>query len=166
MRVPKRTGRTSTTSSVVNSYVSSDIQPTTLSRSSSVSFDNPSIDGSSINDENQPTNPRPIVNESLSLLPPTPALSSSLSELDPMWNGRTRTPSPLPSTLTPEPAINDFVDSPLVTIDPVLEYKPVVEGSPLPSPALSIDQASNESTAERMNEELLHVTEEDTLDLE
>ena len=82
-----------------------------------------------------------------------------------MWNGRTRTPSPLPSTLTLEPAINDFVDTLTVNIDPPLEDKPTVDESPLPSPALSIDQRSNESTTERMNDELLHVNEEDTLDL-
>ncbi|CAF2065281.1 unnamed protein product [Rotaria magnacalcarata] len=106
VRVPKRNGRASTTSSVVNSLISSDIHPTTFSRSSSISFDNPSIDGLSLNDENQIPNSTIRVSDSpLPLTSTTPGLSSSLSELDPILNNRPRTPSPISSIIVDEKAM-------------------------------------------------------------
>ncbi|CAF5219588.1 unnamed protein product, partial [Rotaria magnacalcarata] len=86
--------------------ISSDIHPTTFSRSSSISFDNPSIDGLSLNDENQIPNSTIRVSDSpLPLTSTTPGLSSSLSELDPILNNRPRTPSPISSIIVDEKAM-------------------------------------------------------------
>jgi hypothetical protein len=170
MRVPKRTGRSSTASSVVNSYISSDIHPANLSRSSSVSFDNPSIDGSSLNDENQIPNSRPITTDSPLLQSiTTPGLSSSLSELDPMLNSRPRTPSP---TIVDEqimmiPTDDNTVDQtlilekqPSIVIEESINVSEPNEHSVLSSPSPSIDLS-----VERKNDDLLQITQEDSLDL-
>jgi hypothetical protein len=172
---------------VVNSFISSDIHPTTLSRSSSVSFDNPSIDGSSLNDEN----PRPITTDSPSLLPTTAlGRSSSLSELDPMLNGRPRTPSPIPSTLVDEqfmtipvedkPILTEIIDEQPPIIEeqvPIIENQPLInaedsidisektEPSAVSSPSVSIDHSLSELSVERKNDDLLQITQEDSLDL-
>ncbi|CAF4488117.1 unnamed protein product [Rotaria sp. Silwood1] len=135
VRVPKRTGRTSTASSVVNSFISSDIHPTTLSRSSSVSFDNPSIDGSSLNEENQISNSRLLTTDSpLPLANATPGLSSSLSELDPMLNNRPRTPSPSPiqSTIVDKQQNMTIpTDDKSILTDSVYSQPLIVENKPL-----------------------------------
>lgn len=163
VKVPKQNTRTSTTSSVVNSYVSSDIVPTPLSRSSSVSFDNPSIDGLSINDEtNKPSTT--ITTDSMFLpLPLTKNLSSSLSELDPMLNGRVRTPSPVaPSTLEEEKAPPVLIPIPIFETPASLEQS-IVETSTLPSPSSSIGQNMVELSIEKKNEDILQVKDEDQL---
>ena len=180
MRVPKRKGRASTTSSVVNSYVSSDIQPRTLSRSSSVSFDNPSIDDSSLNDENQVSHGKPIPTEAFLPLPSTPGLSSSLSELDPMLNGRPRTPSPEPPPLVDEPILLIPVYetlSPIETVEhsavtennqspiPVPDSTDTSDPTVLPSPSTSIDQGLLNLSIEKKNDDLLQSSPEDTLQL-
>jgi hypothetical protein len=168
MRVPKRNGRSSTASSFVNSFISSDIHPANLSRSSSVSFDNPSIDGSSLNDENQIPNSRPITTDSPLLQSiTTPGLSSSLSELDPMLNSRPRTPP----TIVDEQIMMIPTDDKSPSIDTVdqiliLEKQPSIvieesnEHSVLSSPSPSIDLS-----VERKNDDLLQITQEDSLDL-
>jgi len=179
MRVPKRTGRSSTASSVVNSFISSDIHPANLSRSSSVSFDNPSIDGSSLNDENQIPNSRPITTDSPLLQSiTTPGLSSSLSELDPMLNSRPRTPP----TIIDEQIMMIPTDDKSPSIDTVdqtliLEKEPSIvmeesinvsepnEHSVLSSPSPSIDNGLNDLSVERKNDDLLQITQEDSLDL-
>lgn len=212
VRVPKQTRRTSTTSSVVNSYVSSDIPQTTMSRSSSVSFDNPSIDGLSLNDEHSIPNATNRTNDSpLPLAGTTPGLSSSLSELDPMLNNRPRTPSPIPALIPIEQAmtvssddkstlteVTDNSQSSIVeTQSPVnieesvklpeeqlqisgsveesmrmsekmedsiqLSEKP--EYSTLSSPSMSIDHGLSDLSVERKNDDLLQITQVDTLDL-
>jgi hypothetical protein len=164
----------------VNSFISSDIHPATLSRSSSVSFDNPSIDGSSLNDENL----RPVTTDSPSLLTTAAlGLSSSLSELDPMLNGRPRTPSPMPSTLVDEqimtlpiddkPILTDTVDNqvpiieeqPSITVEDSIDISEKTEHSVLSSPSISIDNGLNELSIERKNDDLLQITEEDSIDL-
>ncbi|CAF2400115.1 unnamed protein product [Rotaria sp. Silwood2] len=133
VRVPKRTGRTSTASSVVNSFISSDIHPTTLSRSSSVSFDNPSIDGSSLNEENLIPNSTLLTTSSpLPLACTTAGLSSSLSELDPMLNNRPRTPSPIPTTIVDEQQNMTIpTDNKSILTDSVDSQSLIVENQPL-----------------------------------
>jgi hypothetical protein len=184
VRVPKRMGRTSTTSSVVNSVISSDIVPITLSRSSSVSFDNPSIDDSSVNDENHisKTTDSPL----LLATTMTNRLSSSLSELDPMLTSRPRTPSPVPPIIIDEqpltiPAdeqlliipVDDTIDNQLLqsekqistSVEESLDVSEKTEHSVLSSPSVSIANGLNDLSIDRINDELLHVTQEDALDL-
>ncbi|UJR36230.1 hypothetical protein I4U23_028962 [Adineta vaga] len=184
MRVPKKTTRSSTTSSVVNSYISSDIHTMNLSRSSSVSFDNPSIDGSSLNEENQGTNTLPITTDSPLALPNTkPELSSSLSELDPIFNVRPRTPSPIPSTMVEESVISLIPDDKSSVIDTIdnpsipIEIQPSViveeskntfelpENSVISSSSTSIDMGLNELSIERKNDDLFQNIPEDALDM-
>ena len=88
-RGTKRTGRTN---SILNNVTPSDNQIITSSRSSSISVDNPSIEPSSLNEDNQIPICIPITTNSPV---PTTALSSSLSELDPMFHNRARSPSPV-----------------------------------------------------------------------
>jgi hypothetical protein len=107
IRVPKRHPRTSAASSVVNSFVSSEILPSNFSPSSSVSFDNPSVDDSELPDENQSINGKPIRADLTTEEDDTLPLSSSLSELDPMFNARERTPSPLPITTMETPLLTE-----------------------------------------------------------
>ncbi|CAF1240206.1 unnamed protein product [Adineta ricciae] len=178
MRVPKRTARSSTTSSVVNSFISSDIHPANLSRSSSVSFDNPSIDGSSLNEEHQGNN---AANSPVLLANANPGLSSSLSELDPMLNGRPRTPSPAPSTMIAEssiistipdstPSVIDFNEktiessSPLV-IEQSISASDPTEHSVLSSSLASIDNGIHELSIERKNDDLFQNIPEDPIDM-
>ncbi len=101
---------------MVDSFIASDTQPTNLSRSSSISLDNPSIDGLSSNDENQISNFIPVKTDSpLLTTTTTSGLSSSLSELDPMFNNRPRTPSPLPSPIIDEQIITTNTDEQIMT---------------------------------------------------
>jgi len=96
---------------LVDSFIASDTQTTNLSRSSSISLDNPSIDGLSSNDENF----IPVKIDSPLLTTTTSGLSSSLSELDPMFNNRPRTPSPLPSPIIDEQIITTNTDEQIMT---------------------------------------------------
>ncbi|CAF1482575.1 unnamed protein product, partial [Adineta steineri] len=174
VRVPKRTDHTSAASSVVNSFVSSDIHPTNLSRSSSVSFDNPSIDGLSLNDENQTTNSKPILIDTPLLIPTaiTTELSSSLSELDPMLNGRVRTPSPIPSTMIDEQIMSIPTDDTTDNQPMTIENQPstVIEESiniseHTENSVLSSASVDNDLNIEKKNDDLLQIVEEDVLDL-
>ncbi|CAF4244736.1 unnamed protein product, partial [Adineta steineri] len=174
VRVPKRTDHTSAASSVVNSFVSSDIHPTNLSRSSSVSFDNPSIDGLSLNDENQITNSKPILIDTPLLIPTatTTEISSSLSELDPMLNGRVRTPSPIPSTMIDEQIMSIPTDDTTDNQPMTIENQPstVIEESITISEhtensVLSSASIDNDLNIEKKNDDLLQIVEEDVLDL-
>ncbi|CAF1378205.1 unnamed protein product [Adineta steineri] len=174
VRVPKRTDHTSAASSVVNSFVSSDIHPTNLSRSSSVSFDNPSIDGLSLNDENQTTNSKPILIDTPLLIPTaiTTEISSSLSELDPMLNGRVRTPSPIPSTMIDEQIMTIPTDDTTDNQPMTIENQPstVIEESiniseHTENSVLSSASVDNDLNIEKKNDDLLQIVEEDVLDL-
>jgi len=185
VRVPRRTGRTSRTSSVVNSFVSSDTQPVTLSRSSSVSFDNPSIEGSSLNEDTQIPICIPITTDSP--LPVT-TLSSSLSELDPMLNNRPRTPSPIPSPVIDEPIMTKSTDEQVSTnsidersslTDTIENQPPIIENEPSPSVedsintsekkesslSISISNGFNDSSIEQKNDDLFQLIEEDQIDI-
>ncbi|CAF3547720.1 unnamed protein product [Rotaria sordida] len=192
VRVPKRIDHTSSASSVVNSFISSDIHPAALSRSSSVSFDNPSIDGSSLNEENQISNSTALTTDSpLPLANIISGLSSSLSELDPMLNNRPRTPSPISlkkineqqnMTISTDdtPIFTDTLDSqPLivanqsiilenqssVSIEDSINVSEKAEHSVMSSLSLSTDNGLNDLSTERKNDDLLQVTHIDSLEI-
>jgi len=180
---------------LVGSFIASDTQPTNLSRSSSISLDNPSIDGLSSNDENQISNLIPITTDSPLLTTTTSGLSSSLSELDPMFNNRPRTPSPLPSPIIDEQIITTNTDEQIMTnsiedrssLTDTVENEPlIVETQPLiiekpisasvedsinnseknePSLSISMNSGVNDFSIERKNDDLFQIIEEDTIDL-
>ncbi|CAF3144888.1 unnamed protein product [Rotaria socialis] len=148
VRVPKRNGRASTTSSVVNSLISSDIHPTTFSRSSSVSFDNPSIDGLSLNDENQISNLTILVSDSPLPLASTttPGLSSSLSELDPILNNRPPTPSPISSIIVDEKAMTIPLDDKSIVAETIDSEPSTTESKSLiaeTQPSIIVEKPTN-----------------------
>ncbi len=170
---------------MVNSFVSSDTQPVTLSRSSSVSFDNPSIEGSSLNEDTQIPICIPITTDSP--LPVT-TLSSSLSELDPMLNNRPRTPSPIPSPVIDEPIMTKSIDEQVSTnsidersslTDTIENKPPIIENEPSPSVedsintseknesslSISISNGFNDSSIEQKNDDLFQLIEEDQIDI-
>jgi len=178
---------------LVGSFIASDTQPTNLSRSSSISLDNPSIDGLSSNDENQISK---ITTDSPLLTTTTSGLSSSLSELDPMFNNRPRTPSPLPSPIIDEQIITTNTDEQQImtnhaedrsSLTDTVENEPlIVETQPLiiekpisasvedsinnseknePSLSISMNSGVNDFSIERKNDDLFQIIEEDTLDL-
>ena len=170
---------------MVNSVISSDTQPVTVSRSSSISFDNPSVEGSSLNEDTQMSVGIPIITGS----PVPTALSSSLSELDPMLNNRPRTPSPMPSPIVDEPIMTTTNTDEQVSTDPIEENSlvteiienepPVIEIEPSASiedsintsekneSSLSISMSNgiNDLSIEKKNDDLFQLTVEDPLDI-
>lgn len=154
-----------------------------LSRSSSISFDNPSISGSPLNEDTQIPISITITTDSPLAVP---TLGSSLSELDPILNNRPRTPSPIPSPVINEPIMTNSPDEQISTnsIDekslltenrpPIIESEPStsVEDSVNTSEknesslSISISNGFNDLSIEKKNDDLFQLTEDDPLDIE
>jgi len=159
-----------------------------LSRSPSVSIDNPSIDDISSNDENhiKPDSPSPLPTTTTS--PPLPGLSSSLSELDPMLNNRPRTPSPIPALVTDEQIKTETTNEQIMTnstedraslTDTIENQPPIIEKQTSvsvedsinisdknePSLSISTNSGLNDSSTDIPNGDLFQLIEEDVLDL-
>ena len=132
VRGVKRTGRTN---SVLNNVTPSDNQIITSSRSSSISCDNRSIEPSSLTEDAQLSISIPITTDSPV---PVTTLSSSLSELDPMFNNRPRSPSPIveqhiiPIQIEEQPVANS-VETASPVIDTIVEQPIINERQPTES---------------------------------
>ena len=140
------------------------------------------MDGSSINGEIQTSNSRYVITDSL--LPSTnitSEFSSSLSELDPMLNNRSRTPSPTVNQSIVTISTDDkvFLTATIDTPSSIIENQSSVsvensirnvsekiEHSILSSSSsISNDNELNDLNIEKKTDDLLQVTQEDTLDL-
>lgn len=152
----KRSGRMN---SVLNNVTSSDNQTTTSSRSSSISIDNRSIEPSSLTEDAQLSVSIPIVTDSP--IPKT-TLSSSSSELDPMFNNRAPSSSPIvEQQIIPiqieEPSIAKSVETASPVIETILEQPIANEISP-PQP-IEVPSPVTDQRNSVLSDDSLHASE-------